>query len=73
MKTKILLLITLVFLFGCSNKKTIKIDGYTYTLIREGQTNANGMNDIELWERKGVTNRYYTPSIDGKSMHAIIK
>jgi hypothetical protein len=73
MKAKILLLITMAFLFGCNNKKIISIDGHTYTLIRAGQTNANGINDIELWERKGVTNRYYTPSIDGKFMHPIMK
>jgi hypothetical protein len=73
MKSKILLLITAALLFGCSNEKTINIDGHTYTLIRAGQTNANGINDIELWERKGVTNRYYTPSLDGKSMHSIMK
>ena len=73
MKAKILLLITMAFLFGCNNKKTINIDGHTYTLIRAGQTNANGINDIELWERKGVTNRYYTPSVDGKFMHSIMK
>jgi len=73
MKAKILLLITMALLFGCANKKTINIDGHTYTLVRAGQTNANGINDVELWERKGVTNRYYTPSIDGKSMHSIMK
>lgn len=73
MKTKILLLITIVFLSGCANKKTISIDGQTYTFVSAGKTNANGINEVELWERKGVTNRYYTPSLDGKRMHSIMK
>lgn len=73
MKYKFIILITIALLFGCTNKKTIKVDGYTYTLISAAYTNSNGISYIELWERKGVTNRYYTPSIDGKFMNSIMK
>lgn len=73
MKITTLFLLIVALIVGCSNKKTINIDGNTYTLIQAGKTNVNGINDVELWERKGVTNKYYTPSIDGKSMHSIMK
>jgi hypothetical protein len=73
MKITTLFLLIAALIVGCSNKKTINIDGNTYTLIQAGKTNVNGINDVELWERKGVTNKYYTPSIDGKSMHSIMK
>ena len=73
MKITTLFLLIAILITGCSNKKTINVNGQTYTLIRAGKTNVNGINDLELWERKGVTNRYYTPSLDGKSMHSIMK
>lgn len=73
MKITTLFLLIAFLIAGCSYKKTINVNGQTYTLIRAGKTNVNGINDLELWERKGVTNRYYTPSLDSKSMHSIMK
>lgn len=73
MKITILFLLIAALITGCSNKKTINVNGQTYTLIRVGKINANGINDLELWQLKGITNRYYTPSLDGKDMYLIMK
>lgn len=63
---------------GCADKKVINgkcitVDGYKYKLIRVGKPLENYISDAELWERVGVTNRYYTPSADGKTMISIAK
>lgn len=64
----------LCVLLGCTeNKKTIIIDNKTYTFIRAAHTNDNGLVDCELWERNGDTNRYYTPSLDGRSMMPLMR
>lgn len=71
---KILFLIFLsLMITSCTNKKTIIIDGHTYIQLSAGKTNDNGINDVELWQRIGITNKYYTPSIDGKFMMPIMK
>lgn len=70
---KIFLLCTVLFLFGCKHNKTITISGQKYILISPGKTNSNGINDIPLYEKIGVSSSYYTPSIDGKSMVPIMK
>ncbi len=74
MKITTLFFLMIVILFaGCGHKKTINVDGQTYTLISAGKTNVNGINTIELWERKGITDKYYTPSLDHKHMQSIMK
>jgi hypothetical protein len=57
---------------GCANKKTITVDGKTYTLIRPAHTNSNGNIDVALYERNGVTNFYYIRDLTGH-MQTIIK
>lgn len=63
---------------GCAskssvNEKFITVDGYKYKLIRVSKPLESFISDAELWERVGVTDRYYTPSADGKTMIFISK
>lgn len=78
MKRLLIFTCVLFVLVGCENskienKKTIAVDGHSYVFIRAAHTNDNGLVDAELWERVGVTNRYYTPSLDGKSMMPLMR
>ena len=78
MKTLFTIICLLFILTGCENskienKKTIVVDNQTYILVRPAYINDNGINDAELWEKVGVTNRYYTPSLDGKMMLPLMR
>lgn len=70
---KKLLLCISIFFIGCSVNKSITVSGQKYILIKPGKINPNGINDVPLYEKVGVTSRYYTPSLDGKSMVPIMK
>jgi hypothetical protein len=72
LKTFQLIILSLI-ITSCANKKTIILDGHTYTQIRVGKTNDNGIIDIELWQRNEITNKYYTPSLNKKYMVPITK
>lgn len=49
-----------MILLGCTPAPTtVVVDGNVYKKISP----ANG-NQVELWEKKGDTNRYYTPSLE---------
>jgi hypothetical protein len=73
MKHVITYLLIANLLVACSpfthkNKKTITIDGVPYALIRAAHTNSNGIVDDVLYEKKGDTNKYYRPSLDGRGI-----
>jgi hypothetical protein len=80
MKT-ILLIGVILFIGACSpesstsstEKKTIIVNGAKYTLIRKSSNHDEVVSNVELWEKEGVTNRYYTPSLTGRDMLPILK
>jgi len=72
-RSLLLLILTSIIFASCTNKKTIIVDGHTYIQLSTSKTNDNGTIDVELWQRYEVTNKYYTLSLDGKSMVPIMK
>lgn len=78
---KKLLIVSLLFLTSCSvefkasfsSEKTKTIDGVKYTLVRKASTDSEYISNIELWEKAGDTNRYYTPSLSGTYMVPIAR
>jgi len=78
---KKLLIVSLLFLTSCSvefkasfsSKKTKEIDGVKYTLVRNMSQESEYISNIELWEKEGDTNRYYTPSLTGNYMVPIMR
>ena len=78
MKTKVSIIlfttISIILCISCSikNYNTRIVDGVKYKLVSPAKTNDNGIIDNELWQKEGVTNRYYTPSLSGNSMLPIM-
>jgi hypothetical protein len=81
MKNKLVLILAAVILTSCSvefktsfsSKKTKEIDGVKYTLVRNASQESEYISNIELWEKEGDTNRYYTPSLTGNYMVPIMR
>jgi uncharacterized lipoprotein NlpE involved in copper resistance len=67
------LLVVCFVLIGCTNEKTVTIEGASYKLIRPAHTNDDGTVDISLYQKVGEENKYYTPSLDQKGMYPISK
>ena len=74
-KIKSILSAALIVMTGCRSENSItkNINGSKYTLVRSQKNNENGIIDVELWIKDGVTNRYYTPSLSGFDMIPIAK
>lgn len=78
MKTKLSIslftIISIILCISCSikNYNTRIVNGVKYKLISPAKTNDNGIIDNELWQKEGVTNVYYTPSLSGSSMLPIM-
>lgn len=68
-------LLTFFLIFsGCGHKKTtVVVNDKTYTFVRKSHLYSNGVMDVELWSRKGVTNFYYTPSLTKLDMIPLMK
>lgn len=59
MKTFLLFICMVVLAVGCSTTaKKVTVNGDTYTLVEP----ARG-NQVALWEKRGNTNYWYTPSL----------
>lgn len=70
---KYILLLTIVLLTGCGVEHYLLKNGKKYKLVREGYTNSEGVVFVPLYEIKGVTNYYYTPSLSGNDMVTILR
>jgi hypothetical protein len=69
------LLLLVVLAVGCSETKNqnpvpqqVTLDSQDYTLVSPGRRNPDGTSDVPLYQKKGDTNRWYTPSLTGTHM-----
>ena len=67
------IVVSIIVLVGCTSNKVLTIDGAKYTLVRHSHTNSNGIVDAALYEKEGVSDKYYTPSITGTYMITLAK
>lgn len=75
------LFLILFVIVGCSqpnkspttSKRSVVVNGSKYIFVKGATTNKNGVVDVELWEKEGITNKYYTPSLDGNFMNPILR
>jgi hypothetical protein len=65
--------ITLALLTACSDPYNVHMNGEDYKLMRKGYTNKDGTRIIPLYEKRGNTNNYYTPSLTVNHMISIMK
>lgn len=65
-------LVLLLCLF-CASCEYKRVNGQKYKLIRKSTTNSDGSVNVELWQKNGVTNYYYTPSLTGNDMIPIMR
>jgi len=73
MKNFFYILIFSVLLVGCGDPYNIHINGEDYKLVRKGHVDKDGKRNIPLYEKRGNTNNYYTPSLSGDQMISIMK
>lgn len=52
------------------SKKTIVVEGVSYTLTRPAYTNSDGVVGLDLYEKEGDTDHVYTLSVDKNYMIA---
>lgn len=71
--TLLIMTLTTSLTTACNSKKHIVVSDKQYTLISAGKTNSNGIVDVPLYKKEGDDSRYYTPSLDGKSMIPFMK
>jgi hypothetical protein len=50
------------------SKKTIVVEGITYTLSRPGYTNQDGIVGLDLYEKEGDSEHLFTLSVDKSYM-----
>ena len=65
--------LTLVLFTACSDPYNVHVNNEDYKLIRKGYTDKDGNRTIPLYEKRGNTNNYYTPSLTGTHMISIMK
>lgn len=70
---KIFLIFAAILFISCSDPYNVRVNNEDYKLIRKGYTDKNGNKFIPLYEKRGNTNNYYTPSLSGGYMVSITK
>lgn len=70
---KIFLILTTLLFVSCSDPYNVQVNKEYYKLVRKGYTDKDGNTFIPLYEKRGNTNNYYTPSLTGDHMVSIMK
>jgi hypothetical protein len=70
---KIFLVLTTLLFVSCSDPYNVQVNKEYYRLVRKGYTDKDGNTFIPLYEKRGNTNSYYTPSLTGDYMVSIMK
>lgn len=70
---KIFLFLATILFVACSDPYNVQVNKEYYKLVRKGYTDKDGTTFIPLYEKRGNTNNYYTPSLTGDFMISIMK